>query len=137
MPRLELHQLPGQKRAAEVTRCVEGLYRDGRRVVIWVGDRGRLKVLDDYLWTYEKLSFMPHAVWVAEGVTDEPVILTSDPVDIDGVDVLVVGDGLPPADWIAGFAEVHDFVSPGGDGEERVQFWQRCREAGAVEAIGS
>jgi len=126
--RLELHDLTGSKRAGELTKLVEGLYRARRRVVIWVTDQGRLQILDDYLWTYEKLAFLPHAVWSGGGdQADEPIVLTSEPANPNGAEVLVVGDGLPPGEWAAGFDEVHDLIPPEDAGEERRAFWDRWR----------
>jgi DNA polymerase IIIc chi subunit len=133
MPRLELHPLPGAKRAAELVRLVERLYRDRRRVVVWVGDRGRLQILDDYLWTYEKLAFVPHGVGVEGEGMDDPVALVSDAMNPNGAEVLVVGDGLPPGEWAAGFHEVHDLVPGGEAGNERREFWQRWKETTAGE----
>jgi DNA polymerase IIIc chi subunit len=134
MTRLELHPLPGAKRAAEVADLVAKLQGERRRVVIWVSDEGRMRILDDFLWTSDKLAFLPHAVW-AEGVdvTDEPVVLVSRPMNPNRAEVLVVGDGLPPLDWAAGFAEVHDLVAPGEAGEERRAFWRQLPQSGPDE----
>ena len=124
MTRLEFHELAGEKRARELAGLVDRLYRDGRRVVIWVADPGRLQILDDYLWTFEKLAFVPHAVWVEGEQMDEAVLLVADPVTGHGADTLVVGDGLPPGEWIATFDEVHDLIPPGDAGQRRREFWQ-------------
>ncbi len=137
MTRLEFHTLAGEKRARELAGLVDRLYRDGRRIVIWVADPGRLQILDDYLWTFEKLAFVPHAVWVDGGEMDEKVVLTAEPMDSHGADTLVVGDGLPPGEWIANFNEVHDLIPPGGTGDERREFWDRWRdEFGREETDG-
>jgi DNA polymerase IIIc chi subunit len=127
-PRLHLHELPGEKRAGELAKILETLYRSRKRVVVWVADPGRLKILDDYLWSYHKLAFLPHRVW-QEGAApdDEPILLVSEPKVLEGASVLVVGDELPPGDWAAGFEEVHDLVPPGEAGTERRAFWDRWR----------
>lgn len=126
MTRLDLHPLPSIKRAAEVAELAARLHGERRRVVIWVSDEGRMRILDDFLWTSDKLAFLPHAVW-AEGVdvADEPVVLVSLPVNPNQAEVLLVGDGLPPLDWAAGFAEVHDLMEPGEAGEERRAYWRQ------------
>ncbi len=131
MARLELHPLPGAKRAAEVADLVARLHGERRRVVIWVSDDGRMRILDDFLWTSDKLAFLPHAVW-AEGadVADEPVVLVCRPANPNRAEVLVVGDGLPPLDWAAGFDEVHDLVAPGEPGEERRAYWKQLSPSG-------
>lgn len=127
-PRIHLHELSGDKRAGELARLVEVLYRDRRKVVIWVADQDRLQILDDYLWTYHKLAFLPHRVWRSgQPPEDEPVLLVAEPAEIGSHDVLVVGDGLPPGEWAAGFQEVHDLIPSGDSGADRRQFWDRWR----------
>lgn len=94
--------------------------------MVWVEDEGRAAILDDYLWTFDRLSFVPHAV-ASGGVnaSDEPVVLVTSPENPNGADVLVVADGLPPLEWATGFAEVHDLLPPGEAGEERRRHWDR------------
>ena len=128
MARLNLHELSGEKRAGELARLVESLYRARKRVVVWVEDQGRLKILDDYLWTYHKLAFLPHRVWQGGPVPDdEPILLVSEPAEMGQHEVMVVGDGLPPGQWAAGFQEVHDLIPPGDAGSDRREFWDRWR----------
>lgn len=124
-----LHPLPGDKRAGELATLVEELYKQGRRVVVWVADEGRLQILDDYLWTYRKLSFLPHVVWSAAlGEIDDPVALVAEPGNPNRASALVVGDEPPPGDWAASFEEVHDLVGRGEEGERRRRFWQEWAE---------
>ena len=128
--RLELCRLPGTKRAGEVARTVEALYREGRRIVVWLADEGRRGIMDEYLWTFRQLAFVPHAVWEGEtGEAEEPVVLVGRPVNPNGATVLVVGDDLPPADWAATFEAVYDFIPPGEEGERREAWWREQREA--------
>jgi DNA polymerase III subunit chi len=132
--RLLLHALPGEKRAGELAALVEKLYKQDRRLVVWVADEGRLQILDDYLWTFRKLSFVPHAVWTPQlGELDDPVALLSEPGNPNRASVLVVGDDPPPGDWAASFEEVHDLVGPGEEGERRRQYWREWAEEHKVE----
>jgi len=96
--------------------------------VVWVEDEGRRQILDDYLWTFRKLSFVPHCAWSPDLGTsvEEPVVLTGEAVNPNGATVLVVGDELPPVEWVGSFEEVHDFVPPGDSGGERVAAWERA-----------
>ena len=123
---LELHELSGTKRAGELARLVERLYKQRRRVVVWVADQGRRQILDDFLWSFERLSFVPHAIWSSElGEIDEAVALVGEPINPNRAQVLVVGDELPPAEWAAAFAEVHDLIPAGPDGDQRRGFWKQ------------
>jgi len=120
-----LHPLRGSKRAGELARVVEELYRSRRAVVIWVADEHRRQMLDEYLWTFRKLSFVAHALHhPPHDASDEPVVLVAEPVNPNHATVLVIGDELPPSDWAAQFEEIHDFVSPDPSGEERSQWWE-------------
>jgi hypothetical protein len=68
-----LHSLPGDKRAGELARVVHQLYHDRRRVIVWVADDGRRQILDDFLWTFNKLAFVPHRMWGSSlGPADDP-----------------------------------------------------------------
>jgi DNA polymerase-3 subunit chi len=129
MAKLELHPLAGDKRALDLAKLVEHLHRSRRRLVIWVADDGRRQILDDYLWTFRKLSFVPHQLWQASlGEIDEEVVLVGEPANPNRADVLVVGDDLPPGDWAASFAEVHDLVPQGDAGKERGAWWEAWKQ---------
>jgi DNA polymerase IIIc chi subunit len=126
---LELHTLKSAKRARQVVLLLDRLHREGARVVVWVGDEGRRQILDDYLWTFEKLAFVPHALWNPSlGEVDDPIVLVGEAVNPNLATVLVVGDDLPPGPWAASFDAVHDFVSTDEIGAARRGFWERWRE---------
>jgi DNA polymerase IIIc chi subunit len=128
MARLELHQLKTEKRAGELTALLSRLYESRARVVVWVADEGRRQILDDYLWTYQKLAFLPHLLWGPElGEVDEPIALVGEPANPNQATVLVVGDDPPPGPWAATFDEVHDLIAPGESGERRTDFWERWK----------
>ncbi|MCD4750741.1 MAG: DNA polymerase III subunit chi [Thermoanaerobaculales bacterium] len=130
MTRIVTHQLPSAKRAGFVVREILRIYGERRRVVVWVADEARRRVLDDYLWTWEKLSFLPHCVWSAGmGQIEDPVVLLGEVGNPNGAEALVVADDLPPEDWICEFDEVHDFIPPGDEGVERERWWAERRDA--------
>jgi DNA polymerase-3 subunit chi len=129
MARLTLHPLPGSKRAGRLAQLVDELFRDGRRVVVWVADDANRQALDDYLWTFAKLAFVPHALWgPAMGKVDDPVVLVGEASNPNSATVLVVGDELPSGDWAATFDEVHDLIPEGPEGEARASEWELWRE---------
>ncbi len=124
-PRIVLHELPGDKRAGVLAGLIETLFREGRRVIVWVTDEGRRQILDDYLWTFRQLSFVPHRIWTPGMESPvEPVVLVGEAVNPIAAEVLVVGDELPPMDWAAEFKEVHDLIPPGAAGEARSEAWR-------------
>ena len=125
-----IHPLPSSKRAGLVVREVERLYAEGRKTVVWVADDRLRTMLDEYLWTYEQLAFIPHIVW-SEGMGEvvDPVVLVASEANPNGAEALVVADEVPPPQWVATFDEVHDFIPPGDEGAEREQWWSRWKEA--------
>ena len=129
MARLELHDLKSDKRAGELTKLLSQLHEKRSRVVVWVADEGRRQILDDYLWTYQKLAFLPHLLWGPNlGDVDEAIVLVGEEANPNRATVLVVGDDPPPGAWAATFDEVHDLIAPGENGEERKAFWTRWQE---------
>lgn len=124
MAQLELHELNTEKRAGELAALLIQLYEARVKVVVWVADEGRRQILDDYLWTFQKLTFLPHILWGPNlGEVEEAIVLVGEPVNPNQATVLVVGDDPPPGDWAATFDEVHDLIAPGQGGEERRCFW--------------
>ncbi len=96
--------------------------------MVWVADEGRRQILDDYLWTFQKLAFVPHVVWgPGLGEVEEPIVLVGEPANPNHATVLVVGDDPPPGVWAATFDEVHDLIAPGESGERRTEFWERWK----------
>jgi DNA polymerase-3 subunit chi len=129
MTRLELHPLKTEKRAGELATLLERLHKHRVRVVVWVADEGRRQILDEYLWTFRKLAFLPHVIWSpALGEVEEPVVLVGEPANPNSATVLVVGDDPPPGAWASTFEEIHDLLAPGEGGEERRLFWERWQE---------
>ena len=127
--KVELHPLSSTKRAGELAALLGEIYKNRVRAVVWVADEGRRQILDDYLWTFQKLAFLPHAIWNPSlGDVDEPVVLVGEPANPNRATVLLVGDELPPGGWAATFEEVHDFIEPGPVGDDRRSFWERWRE---------
>ncbi|MCW8984713.1 MAG: DNA polymerase III subunit chi [Thermoanaerobaculales bacterium] len=130
MAQLELHELKSEKRAGELTALLSRLCESRARVVVWVADEGRRQILDDYLWTFQKLAFLPHVLWGPNlGEVEEAIVLVGEPTNPNRATVLVVGDDPPPGVWAATFDEVHDLIAPGEDGEERRAFWDRWQQS--------
>jgi DNA polymerase IIIc chi subunit len=129
-----LHDLPGPKRVGEVVKLLEKLYKERQLVIVWVGDEGRRQILDDYLWTYARLGFLPHAVWSSGmGKIDDPIVLVGEEARPNDASILVVADGMPPSTWASTFDTVHDFVPPGDEGEERRAWWQTWQKEAVEE----
>ena len=130
MTRLELHDLKTDKRAGDLACLVGGLAANQHRVVVWVADEGRRQIFDDWLWTFERLAFIPHCVWQPTlGVVEDPVVLVGETGNPNRATVLVVGDELPPEEWAREFDVIYDFIPPGEAGKKRREWWERWRDS--------
>jgi len=130
MTRLVLHDLQSDKRAGELARLIESLAADGHRLIVWVADEGRRQIFDDWLWTFDRLSFVPHALWQSSlGEVEDPVVLVGESGNPNRATVLVIGDDLPSEDWARDFDEVHDLIPPGDEGGQRRAWWERWRDS--------
>ncbi len=125
MGQVILHRLTGSKKALEACRLTEMLYKRGKRVVVWLSDRGRAAVLDEYLWTFAQNSFVPHCLWDGVGEADDPVVIvTGTLANPNGAEALVVGDRLQDLAAASGWTEVHDFVTGSAEDEGKLAAWE-------------
>ncbi|BAL77348.1 DNA polymerase III subunit chi [Bradyrhizobium cosmicum] len=69
----------------------------GWRVVVQATSPERADALDAHLWTYRDDSFLPHATWRVNDVTDQPIVLAVEEDNPNGANVrfLVDGAALP------------------------------------------
>jgi DNA polymerase-3 subunit chi len=83
---------------AEVTasealpRLLEQHLAAGRRVHVRVDDLRERRRLDEYLWTFDPDSFLPHAAMPCETAEDQPVLLAGGSEPLNGATVCVVLD---------------------------------------------
>ncbi len=125
MTEVILHRLTGSKKALELCRLVERLWSSGKRVAVWVSDRGRAGVLDDYLWTFAQNSFVPHALVDGGGEADEPVaIVTGALANPNRSEALVVADRLTDPAAAAAWPEVHDLLTGAAEDEGKHAAWE-------------
>ena len=109
---------------------VERAYGVGGRVVVH-GDADLLKQLDDVLWNYSPVSFLPHAL-AAEAVQHQPIVLSVSEQFPDDTKMLFlvsgarVGEEVPPSPNLERVFDMFD----GADDEqvakarERWKFYQ-------------
>lgn len=87
---------------------VEKAVSRGWRVVVQTVDDGRVKALDELLWTFAADSFLPHGISGERGAERQPVLLTRDAGNENGAVARLYVDGaaveLDPSD--AGYQRV-------------------------------
>jgi DNA polymerase-3 subunit chi len=90
-------------------RVAEKAYLAKQKVVALSDDAEALRRLDELLWTFADGSFVPHEVVTADGGCEAPVALTTGPLPVGHVDVLInLTNGVPPA--FESFGRVTEFL---------------------------
>lgn len=69
----------------------------GKRAVLLLKDEARLQELDSMLWTFSTKKFVPHGTAKDGFEVEQPVFLTTEEVNPNNSDFLVVVDGLKPS----------------------------------------
>ncbi len=97
MTDVNFYQLGARPLDAVLPRLLEKALAAGFRTVIRAADPDLLAAIDTMLWTYDPASFLPHAI---DGpfAADQPILLTAEPADANGADLLAVVDGVLPGD---------------------------------------
>lgn len=98
MARIDFYVLPGAKpkgRPLLACRLTEKALAQGHKVFIHTGSREQSMLLDELLWTYKDISFVPHAVDRIHA--DEPVLVshTTDHVPEHTSVLINLGPGVP------------------------------------------
>jgi DNA polymerase-3 subunit chi len=99
------------------------------RIVLLTRDRADLTTLDQALWTFSELDFLPHATADDALAPSTPVILTdSDTADVPHHQILINLSGNTPAHF-ARFERMFEIISSDdadkASGRERYRFYQQ------------
>jgi DNA polymerase-3 subunit chi len=65
----------------------------GWRAVVVAGSKERVEALDKHLWTYGKMSFLPHGTAADGMAAEQPIWLTDHVENPNGASVLFLADG--------------------------------------------
>jgi len=119
-------------RLTTACRLAEKAFGQGLRVAVRTTGPAETAELDELMWTFSDRSFVPHAVWPAEGelTGDTPVLISSGALPESHRDVLI---NLAPEPWAdaSGFARVCEVVGADEPAKKRARArWRRYREAG-------
>lgn len=90
-----------------VQKCCEG----GASVAVRLGSQEETERLDDMLWTFQDISFIPHVRFCdSQKPVIEPVVIYCAREPIDEADVLVEAAGGEPGDHFRPFCHLFDFA---------------------------
>ena len=112
-------------------RLLERARAQGHAIVVRAASPERVEHLNALLWTYDEASFLPHGSARDGDAARQPIWLGHGAENPNGASMLVVVDGVEPAD-LASFARCADLFD-GNDPaavEAARQRWRRALEAG-------
>lgn len=112
MPALDFH-VNVEPGVAYLCRLVRKIRAAGRTIVIYSRQPERIARLDQALWTFSVLDFLPHVVVPSRLAARTPVWLADSPTTAPR-DVLLLQDDTVPegfSAWFEGFDRVIDIVS--------------------------
>ena len=122
MTRIDFHVNTPDK-LAYACRLIRKIVRSGERSVVFA-DRDSIGPLDQALWTFSELDFIPH-VRAGDPLTAQtPVVLCSDAIDPPHCEVLVNLSGITPP-FFSRFERLIELVS--ADADDRTQARERWR----------
>ena len=107
---VEFIKLEKPEKARHCCLLAEEFFSRGKRILIVVKDEEQGKVLDQFIWTWRKTSFIPHAF--LRGEEDEAVepILISTGKNCDfGASVLIMAEPCP-LEFMRRFEQACDFA---------------------------
>jgi DNA polymerase-3 subunit chi len=103
----------------------------GQRAVVQLGSQERLEAVNDWLWTFDPGSFLPHGGSAEGHPGDQPVWLTLEEERPNGAQVLFLADGAT-----SGKTAEFDLVAELFDGNDETavtaarQRWKGYKDAG-------
>jgi DNA polymerase-3 subunit chi len=136
MTKVEFIKLKKAEKAKYLCELADEFFQAGKRVLITIVDENQGITLDKYMWTWQKISFIPHAY--DKGILDvnEPVIISICERNPNGAKVLIMGNPCS-LDFIRTFERVIDFAEIYDDqlAESARRRYAQYREAGFETAM--
>lgn len=132
-PRIDFYVLPDAGptgRQLLACRLAEKAFRQGHRIVIHTDTREHATLLDDLLWTYKDISFIPHATGDGPEAQHAPVLVSHAGERLPGGATLLINlAAAVPADFehferVAELVDQSDEVKQGA--RQRYRQYRDC-----------
>lgn len=106
-------------------------YGTGRRIVVRLADKGRVDAMNEWLWTWQPDSFLPHGSQKDSQPDRQPVWLTHETDNPNGADMLVLTAGCP-ANGIADYVLCCDMFDGRDDTALKAarERWKAAQDSG-------
>ncbi len=134
MSRVGFYHLLHTPLEAALPRLLSKALKQGMRALVMAGTPERVKTLDGVLWTFDQGSFLPHGTAREGRAEAQPVYLTDTEENPNGAGLLVLTDGVEPAEpgFIDGFERCLDLFD--GNDAQAVEAararWKKLKDAG-------
>ena len=86
---------------ADIARLTETIFKKNSEIVIFCIDQETADVIDNFLWSYRDVSFIPHAIAKHGEPSPNPILITTDLHKVNKFNVLLALNGLliKERDW--------------------------------------
>lgn len=131
MTEIGFYQLLSTPLERALPKLLERALKGGYRAVVMAGSAERVALLDAALWTYDEASFLPHGT-AQDGMAErQPIYLTALDENPNGANMLVLTEGVQPAD-LSGFERCLDIF----DGRDETALRAARERWKALKAAG-
>lgn len=79
-------------------KLIEGVVNKGNKVHVYC-DTEKVSEIDNLLWSFEQLSFLPHATSEDPHLNEQPVIISSNAKSVNGAKVLAITNDIIPDNY--------------------------------------
>jgi DNA polymerase III subunit chi len=129
MTRVDFH-FNADNRLQHCCRLIRKIYRAGQKAVVFDDQIASLTALDQALWSFSQLDFIPHVMAGAKEAAQTPVLLACEPVEFPHHDVLVNLSETTP-EFFSRFERLIEVVSTDDADRERARGrWRFYKERG-------
>ncbi|MDF3048150.1 MAG: polymerase subunit chi [Candidatus Midichloriaceae bacterium] len=112
--------------AKALAKLIETIWLKSNKILIYCKDKELLQRIDEVLWTYEQLSFLPHVFQDDEIASKTPVVLTYDMQNANSANILVCLEPTLP-DSFSGFEKIIHMYSYTEGREKVIPFIQQLQ----------
>jgi len=96
MTTIQFYHLTATPLERALPKLLEKALAGGFRILVVAGSEARVDVLNQSLWTYAQLSFLPHGSVKDGNVEQQPILLSTEFTPLNGAKLLAVTDGAIP-----------------------------------------
>ncbi|MBK05860.1 MAG: hypothetical protein CL920_05210 [Deltaproteobacteria bacterium] len=108
MPQVRFIHLDTPTKDLSVCQQVKQLHQQSLQTLILARDPEHAQQLDQLLWTFDKTSFIPHAIYPCD-VSCHTIMISHEDLQVEGAQAIVLGREAP-FDYVKQFSVVVDFA---------------------------